>query len=71
MLQATSDEALFSLKSTPNFPNCLILSPLTRHRGFPTGANVVHPVGRAEASVARLFSRAVQTFASRLPNANG
>ena len=27
--------------------------------GFPTGANVVRPVGRAEASVARLFSGAV------------
>ena len=35
------------------------LTPLNRHRGSPTGANVVHPVGRAEASVARLFSGAV------------
>ncbi len=39
--------------------NYSLFSPLGRHRGFPTGANVVHPVGRAEASVARLFSGAV------------
>ena len=36
--------------------------------GSPT--DVVHPVGRAEASVACRFSRAVSTFAHRLPNAS-
>ena len=38
--------------------------------GSPTDANVVRPVGRAEASVACRFSRAVSTFAHRLPNAS-
>ena len=37
--------------------------------GSPTDANEARPVGRAEASVARLLSAAVQTFATRLPNA--
>ena len=37
--------------------------------GSPTGANVVHPVGRAEAGVACRFSEAVSTAAHSLPNA--
>ena len=37
--------------------------------GSPTDANEARPVGRAEALVARLLSAAVQTFATRLPNA--
>ena len=48
----------------------LVFSPSIAFLGSPTDANEVHPVGRAEASVA-LMSAGRSVCATRLPNATG
>ena len=52
------------VRGCPFFVHCACI-PM----GSPRDANAVHPVGRAEASVACRFSIAVSTIAHRLPNA--